>query len=332
MPPTANLDQATGGFTNRQQEIKRENGRALAEFVMTMPSGTLTRLVSKEKSEEFPEGCAHSALEALRKRVGKVSASNEGLLKESFESGEKLGKKINPAKYLIKLITIRDTLQDKYQYNKTDQDILDQMMKVLNDNYSWTKNELKKARRMNMILDLDEVQMELEERYQEIKNEKKKGKKMILSEDSLEEMDEQAFTCMPTNQPYMRKVDKGMNRMYRDPNNPHIAYIKMENGEGFERNQGFLDVKKGKGNGIGQLIPQQPTQFINKNQPNMLTNQSYNNNRQNFSYDKQFKGICYNCGAWGHKGATCPEKKKPCIHCGKDTHRDEQCWELEVNA
>ena len=50
----------------------------------------------------------------------------------------------------------------------------------------------------------------------------------------------------------------------------------MDDGVGFERNQGFVDVRKGKGNGIGQLIPQQPTQFINKNQPNMPTNQNYN--------------------------------------------------------
>ena len=53
MPPTtANLDQGTGRFTNRQQVINRENNRALAELAMAIPSNTLTKLVSKATSDQ----------------------------------------------------------------------------------------------------------------------------------------------------------------------------------------------------------------------------------------------------------------------------------------
>ena len=51
-------------------------------------------------------------------------------------------------------------------------------------------------------------------------------------------------------------------------------------------------------------------------------------------YSKQFKGICYRCGEWGHKGTECTGKKKEendqntkkdgpqpkCIHCGSYYH------------
>ena len=47
------------------------------------------------------------------------------------------------------------------------------MIKVLNNDYDWTKNALKKARRQNLTLDLDEVQQELDEIYRDSKMEKK---------------------------------------------------------------------------------------------------------------------------------------------------------------
>ena len=136
-----------GQLTQEQEQMLEENNRALAELVMAMPSRSLTRLISKACSDAFPNGCATTAMELFKKKVRKISSCNEGSLKEQFESGEKLTKGINPGKYMERLINIRDELSEKYQYIKTDQDVLDQIIKVLNSNYDWTKNELKKARR-----------------------------------------------------------------------------------------------------------------------------------------------------------------------------------------
>lgn len=72
--------------------MEEENNRALAELFLAMPSGRLTRIVSKATSDAFPNGCAHTSLQILKKKIGKVSPANEASLKETFESSQKLGK------------------------------------------------------------------------------------------------------------------------------------------------------------------------------------------------------------------------------------------------
>ena len=153
-----------------------------------MPSGRLTRIVSKATSDAFPEGCAYTGLQLLKKKIGKVSAANEAILKETFESNQKWGKGINPSKYIDKLKDIKDELFDKYSYTKTDRDIIDQVMKVLNKDYEWTKRSIKEQLRKGEVIDITDLQEELEETYLEIKEEKKKSKKTIeVSDDSSNE-------------------------------------------------------------------------------------------------------------------------------------------------
>jgi len=52
------------------------------------------------------------------------------------------------------------------------------------------------------------------------------------------------------------------------------------------------------------------------------------------NFAKQFKGACYNCGQYGHKGAECPNKrtnngkgkgKLICFYCGEEGHVAEKC-------
>ena len=51
------------------------------------------------------------------------------------------------------------------------------MVKVLNSDYLWTKNELKKDRRGKKRPDMEEIQEELEERYLELKKRAKRKRK-----------------------------------------------------------------------------------------------------------------------------------------------------------
>ena len=107
------------------------------------------------------------------------------IIKEEFESSTKLTKTENLAKYLEKLITIKDILKEDLGHEKTDQDILDQLIKVLNSDYDWTRNEIKKIRRNKEDIDLDEIQDKLEERFLELKSEvKKKKPTQVISVDS----------------------------------------------------------------------------------------------------------------------------------------------------
>ena len=65
------------------------------------------------------------------------------------------------------LLNLEEIISEDYDYLKTDQDILDQMIKVLNKDYKVIKRKLKDYRRYGIDLDLDEVLYELEEKYQE---------------------------------------------------------------------------------------------------------------------------------------------------------------------
>jgi hypothetical protein len=161
-------------LSDEQKLMEAENNRTLAELVMAMPCGRLTKIVGRAKSEAFPNGCAYTALQLLRKKIGKISAADEASLKAAFESDEKLGENINPSKYIDKLIDIKDELFEKYEYVKTERDIVDQVLKVLTKDYEWTRQRIKQAKRRREPIDLIDLQDELQDTYDELKAERSK--------------------------------------------------------------------------------------------------------------------------------------------------------------
>ena len=85
------------------------------------------------------------------------------------------------------LIKVTRILLEDYEYVKNDQDILDQMLKVLNKDYKVIKRKLNNYRRYGIDLDLDEVLYELEEKYQELKQERKCKRKSYESSNNQNE-------------------------------------------------------------------------------------------------------------------------------------------------
>jgi hypothetical protein len=85
-------ERVRGELSAEHVEMSKENQRALAELAQAMPSGRLIRIVKKAKSDAFPEGCVYTALQHLKKQIGRVSAGNESELKKTFESEEVLAK------------------------------------------------------------------------------------------------------------------------------------------------------------------------------------------------------------------------------------------------
>ena len=65
-------------------------------------------------------------------------------------------------------------------------------------------------------------------------------------------------------------------------------------------------------------IPEQKTiyktMWRDPNDPNIayiMVDEKPKNNNQFKGYSTQFKGMCFYCGKWGHKGVECPDRKNP---------------------
>ena len=65
----------------------------------------------------------------------KASIDDKRCLKETFESEFELSTKKNPAKYIDKLLEVQDELRRQHGYIKTDEDVVDQVMKVVSKKY-----------------------------------------------------------------------------------------------------------------------------------------------------------------------------------------------------
>ena len=61
-----------------------------------------------------------------------------------------------------------------------------------------------------------------------------------------------------------------------------------------------------------------------------LENRPHNSNPYEIAkFAKQFKGMCYNCGNVGHKGADCPEKKNGGSSSKRQFRNNGKCWFCE---
>ena len=134
-----------------------------------MPNGKLTTLVASSSTEEYPKGCAGTAWRKLMQEIGKFSTDDERRLKEMFESEQELGSKKNPAKYIDKLIQVRNELDDKYGYVETDIDVIDQVIKVVGKKYDHVVDQIMKDRRNGTAMSLSAVRTGFNEKHLLIK-------------------------------------------------------------------------------------------------------------------------------------------------------------------
>ena len=259
-------------------------------------------------------------------------------MKECFEADLDLGNK-NPAKYIAKLEEVRQDLRTKYSYERTDEDIIDQVIKVVGKEYEYTIEEIKSDRRRNRNSTLEQVKEAFNERYLKLKRErenKKKSKKkgIKISEDSSADSSEED--------------DKGLSMItgkLTPKGGIYNIQLPMEalGLTGMDQQQSSLRPAsyQGQTNFQGQQPYQRRVTF--QGQQGYSGQQNY---QRFIPFTRQFKGLCNHCGVQGHKAADCPNKQggggkaeEPrrwnnaiCPHCNKDTHPADRCWELEKNA
>ena len=301
LPPWTYL---TGGGKIRElsrtmMEIEAENKRAFAELLNCMPNGKLTALVADAKTEEYPEGCAATAWERVIEEIGKKSSDDKRRLKEMFESEHQLRPKTNPAKYIDKLVEIQKELRLKYNYEKTDEDIIDQVIKVVNDKYEFLIDQIIKDRRDGNPVTIEGVRAAFNEKHLLLKRRKarqSKGKVEISDDSSDGEVEEieRGYEARSTGNLRpggnagsagmgTRPFGAGMQRNYGTPNRfqPYVRrFTGMCNYCGV---QGHKAVE----------CPEKPQ--------NTMWNRTRRTNGK-------------------------------CIHCNRDTHPSDKCWELDKNA
>lgn len=159
-----------------QDKMEKENYRAFADLVASIPSVELTYLVHESKTVEYPDGCAGTAWKNLMSKIGKTSMDDRRRLKEFFESQQELSDRVNPSKYIDKLIMVKDELKVKYSYEQNDEDIIDQVLKVVNENHSFLVEQIKSDRKRSKSMTLEEVKDAFNEKYLELKNRRRRKK------------------------------------------------------------------------------------------------------------------------------------------------------------
>ena len=181
------------------KELEEENERAFDELVQCMPTERLTKIVHDEKTDTFPDGCARSAYLELERNIYETSSGNKRILKDKFERKVKFNSKANPTKYIERITSIKDELKNKYGCIKTDDDILDQLLKVLGHEYSYIKNDIKTKRRKGEDVSLKDIKEALKEEYQDIKlNSKDNSETSESNEDSSESEELEKGLCAKT--------------------------------------------------------------------------------------------------------------------------------------
>lgn len=271
-----------------------ENNRVHADSIKTMPNRTLTRIAKNSKSLQFPTGCAKTVLENLEKELWGSMLVKKRKLTRIFETTAKLDCLKNPVKCLDKLIDAQEQLEEDCDVDRTIDDILEQLIKMLGEDFDNTKNEVRKALRAKQVTNMDEVKEELREVCQEILGEKLT--KIKVANDSSEE-DETEEKAMPARQHYI------------NPEIPNVAFVASNQDTNNRTPWQFQRAFKGMCNRCGAQghkgadCPNLKTEA--QNTSNLQTT-----NQQNNVNNDPFQPKCESCGR---------------------AHQTYNCYSLEVN-
>jgi hypothetical protein len=289
-------------MSNTQEAIDNENTRAFADLISSMPNGKLTTVVADSTTDEYPEGCAGTAWKNLMEEIGRKSADDKRRLKELFESEQELSSRKNPAKYIDKLIQVQKELRSKYNYQKNDEDVIDQVLKVVNDKFEGVVDQIMKDRRDNLPITLSSVRESFNEKHLFLKRKRgKKGKKKVeISDDSSENEKEEA--------------DKALQVMVGS---------RQQNTQG-----GFAMVNQGYGQPRQFPYREGPRQGVYQPFVRKFKGRCHNCGKQGHKSSECPEKI----GSSAGRGGMGQGNRMRCPHCDKNTHPPEKCWELEQNA
>ena len=333
----------TENDVTRKTVLEKENKRAWSDLMSCMPFGRLTDCVGDSVSAEFPEGCAHEAWKNLKVEIIEVTQGELEDLKEEFYSLMNWPVSKNPIKAIRKLEDVRRELKATHKVVKTDDDICDQVLKALPEQYDNVVDILRSKQR-NGGVTLSEVKKELGAKYQRIMHNKKKRisrrKKRAEVSDSDSDSEEEKGMHARTSSRAMSNMGWG----YQIPNGAYCGVAMSGNGYQHSHFGGTAQL----GN---NPAPVPHTAFVHNNQ---IIGQGQNPNNIGAPRSRVFNGVCNYCNQYGHKAVDCPLKpsqgqrrngfmnagsntggrmtRTPCKLCGQNSHMENRCWENPMNA
>ncbi len=296
--------------------MKAENERAYHDLIATLPHGAWLRKVKKAESSVYGGKCAASAWSALRDIIREEVDLDSRDLKNKFDDTTELDIRKKPAEHRRKLEDLRDELKYMHDIEKTDLDIIEQIFKVLPEEYNGVRDALESSAEPLTITRVKEALkikysrlMDEMREIRALRNKRKKKKRVIVESDSSDSDSEQGLA-----------VDVGYATQTNISPPTHSAGYQPNNVQTMGQtvwNQGITG-----GAQVGVY--------------GMAQNRNF---RANTTFG-MFRGRCNHCGEWGHMARHCPHKdnnggrmvRTACEHCGKDTHPSHKCWELEENA
>ena len=158
-------------------------------------------IITESKSAKFPNGCAKTALKNLLEKIDGATQGEEERLIASFESVYNLGSRKNPEDYIDQLKLLQSKLRTKYNYEKSDKDIVNQVLKALGNQpeYAFIKARAKEDRRNKQEIVLNDLEKSLKEAYYDMKDSKKKKKNISCKNPALkkQKLNKKNMACKP---------------------------------------------------------------------------------------------------------------------------------------
>ena len=110
------------------EDMVAENERTLTDFTSVLPT-KLLGMARKAKSDAFPDGFAHTAVEKVLVEIT-AKDGDENELQDEFGNG-RCRSGTDPRDCIKKLQDLQEKLEQRHKIIKTDDDIIHQVLEVI---------------------------------------------------------------------------------------------------------------------------------------------------------------------------------------------------------
>ena len=135
----------------------RLHKKAITDLTMCMPAGKCMEIVMESKTTVLPRGDAHLAWTRVVEEMTRKTAAKRDQLKDKLREEIKLGKRADPVACMDELIKTRNILIENHQEEVSENEVIDQMTKVLHEDYKYTAERIEERRNDDAGITMDQA-------------------------------------------------------------------------------------------------------------------------------------------------------------------------------